>query len=223
MKLESIYNKYIATLILLILLNKGTIAQSFLDISSFNTGILSMGLNNNNYFYLSAKPAEKLNIIFNNSIFIEKIYYQHFSLRGFYKLFNTNSYNGYVSIGDNNDYRNSDNQFYFTLDNEVIFLSTLKIAALLNIVYDKRIEFYSRLGAFDDLNRTFGIFAEYGSPFYGFKTRNVLNAGCIIKETRVGIKTFVQIPDNFKIKYIRLLIGFNYIFIEKKNTRNFEK
>ena len=204
-------NKLINIILLLWILTSNIIyAQSFLNISSFNNKKIAVGISENYYLNVSYKPSDRINIIFNNSIFIEKIQYQYFYLNGYYRFFSFHKFNLNVGARIFGSYHEQKSiNYFFTFETPNILDFKFSSDVILNTNNSKNL--YYRLGLLYDISNDFKLICKYGLPEFSFPDKNYISAGFIISEHKLLVEFVLSAPEKLSdIVYSRISTSFLY-------------
>jgi len=201
--------KFILSIILIIYFHSDGFAQSFLDFSGYNKATFSAGIVENNYLLLSWKPYDPINIVFNNSLFIEKIKYQNFYFKIYYRFYQIYPVKFFITPSLFGTYNNGFKYYHliFTAASVDIFNTILSSDIIASFREGKN--FYFRIGLHYSFNENFKTSIRYGLPTFNFPEENYFAAGIEFLDKNLAVEVLIHIPaDLDDIRYSRFTTSF---------------
>jgi hypothetical protein len=201
--------KSISYLIIIIYFQSAGFAQSFLEFSRYNKFSLSAGIVENNYLLLSWKPVDNINIVFNNSIFIEKFKYQNFYFKLYYRFYQIEPIKFFVSPDLSGSYNEGVKNYHliFAIESAEIINTILAADIITSFTTGKNI--YYRIGLQYSFSKNFKTSLRYGLPAFNFPDDDYFATGIEFIDNNLTVEVLIHFPSGFdNLRYSRFTTSF---------------
>lgn len=202
-------NKFITLPIVIILFCSIAYAQSFIEFAAYNKVKLAAGVVENNYLLLTFQPKENINIVFNNTLYIDKFKYQNFYFKFYYNFYSLNNFNFFISPSLSGNYNTGFRYYHliFSLESVKFFNTIFSSDIIADFTVGKNI--YYRIGILYSFSESIKISLRYGLPAFNFPEDNYFAPGIEIIDDNLVVEVLVQIPSNLNnIQYSRFTSSF---------------
>ena len=178
------------------------------------TVVFSAGIEQNYFLSLHGHPFNNILVKANHSILVDNLKFQLFSLQLYYskQIFNDIFRPG-ISGRIFGQYSAGITEMYITPEFKLNLLKRLSLLAECNITYDKnKVLFFEKVGLKLCVNKEISTVINYGTPYWNYTSEKVFNFSLIFTNGNLIVKPEFEIPENFEIRYSRLMLSFSYAF-----------